>query len=295
MSKYTLQQLMNLLLNLKNLPSFSQVAMMLIQTLSEDEPDTNKVSKIIMEDPSIASSVLKLANSTIYGGLRTIDTVQDALVRIGLKQTRRLAIFFAMMNSLKEMPVSRFRTVEFWEHSIGVAICTEEIQKASGMFNSKESYAHVIGLLHDIGRLITASYLPEVHQHFDDDSPEIDTSGKVTFWEREVIGLDHAQIGAAVLEHWRLPQPIVNCVRFHHEPGVCPKEQQGMVYLLHLSDCICRKIELGDVGEGPVGEIEEYLWNFVGVSSDMEQKIVESVQKQMKESEVSLTIAGEGA
>ena len=295
MSKHTPQELMNLLLNLKNLPSFSQVAMMLIQTLNEDEPDTNKINKIIMDDPSIASSVLKLANSAMYGGLRTIDTIQDALVRIGLKQTRRLAIFFAMINYLKKMPVSHFRTVEFWEHSIGVAICTEEIQKASGIFNCKESYAHVIGLLHDIGRLITASYLPEVHQHFDDDSPEIDTSGKVTFWEREVIGLDHAQIGAEVLEHWRLPQPIVNCVRFHHEPGNCPKEQQEMAYLLHLSDCICRKIGIGDVGEGPVGKIEGYLWKVVGISSDMEQKIVESVQKQVKESEVSLIIAGNGA
>ena len=79
----TLKELIDQLLSVRKLPSLSPVVLMLEQSLDQEEPDIQKISQIMSDDPSITSMVLKLANSVIYGGRRTIATVQDAIVRLG--------------------------------------------------------------------------------------------------------------------------------------------------------------------------------------------------------------------
>ena len=289
---YTKKELMDVLLNLRRLPTLSPVALMLMQSLNEDEPNVERISKIIADDPPITSMILKLANSAMYEARRTIITVQDAVVRLGFKEIRRLAIDCALVNHLTEMPKGLLNLVDFWEHSISVAFCIEEIQIAAHVLEKNGSKAHVVGLLHDIGRLITASYMPEVHQQFGDDSSEIDSGEKITVWEKETIGLDHAQIGAAILENWGVPMEIVNGVRFHHQPDISPQPQRKDSYLVYLSDSICRRSRLGNVGEGPPGEIDESVWDFLRISSDIEDEIVDIVREKVEKSDVMLSIAG---
>ncbi len=289
---YTLKELMDLLLNVKKLPTLSPIAVMLMQSLNEEEPDVQRISKIISDDPPTTSMVLKLANSVMYGARRTISSVQDAVVRLGFKEIRKLVIDVSMVKYLSAMPEGVLDSVDFWEHSIGVAFCMEEIQEMTNLLEKNGPQAHVAGLLHDIGRLITATHLPEVHQQFGEDSDEINSSETVIEWEKKILGLDHTQIGAAVLERWGLPLEIVNSVRFHHQPDISPEPQRKASYLAHLADCICRKIRLGSVGEGLIGEIEESVWNILGISSDIADEVIARVQDNVKKSDVLLSIGG---
>jgi len=289
---YTIKELMDVLLNVRHLRTLSPIALMLIESLSEEEPDVQRVSKIIADDPPVTSTILRLANSAMYGARRTIFTVQDAIVRLGFKEVRRLVIDFALVDYLTELPKGLLNPVDFWEHSISVAFCMEEIQTATNVLDKNGPQVHVIGLLHDIGRLITATYIPEVHQQFGEHSSEIDSSEKIIVWEREVIGLDHAQIGSAVLERWGLPMEIVNGVRFHHQPDISVRPQRKESYLVNLSDSICRKLRLGDVGEGPAGEIDQSVWNSLEISSDIADEIIEIVREKVKKSDVMLSIGG---
>jgi len=289
---YTIKELMDILLNVRRLPTLSPVALMLMQSLNEDEPDVGRISRIISDDPPTTSMILKLANSAMYGARRTILTVQDAVIRLGFKEIHKLVIDISMIKYLSALPEGVLDSVDFWEHSIGVAFCMEEIQDMTNLLENNGSHAHVVGLLHDIGRLITATHMPEVHQQFSENSGEINTGENIIVWEKEIIGLDHAQIGAAVLECWGLPMEIVNGVRFHHQPDISPKPQRKTSYLVCLADSICRKLKLGSVGEGLIGEIKESLWNILGISSDIADEVIARVQEKVKKSDVLLSIGG---
>jgi len=289
---YTLKKLIDILIKVKNLPTLSPIVLMLMQSLNEEEPDVQRISQIISDDPPTAGMILKLANSAMYGARRTITSVQDAVVRLGFQEIHEIVIDLTMVKYLSAMPESVLGMVEFWEHSIGVAFCMEEIQVTTHLLEKDAPLCHVVGLLHDIGRLITATHMPEVHQQFSEDSKEINSPETVIMWEKEVIGLDHTQIGAAVLERWGLPMEIVNGVRYHHQPDISPLPQRKASYLTCLADCICRKLKLGSAGEGAIGEIEESLWDKLEISSDITGEVIEKVQEKMEKSEVLLSIGG---
>jgi putative nucleotidyltransferase with HDIG domain len=285
----TLKELIDQLLSVRKLPSLSPVVLMLEQSLDQEEPDIQKISQIMGDDPSITSMVLKLANSVIYGGRRTIATVQDAIVRLGLKEIRKMVFDLSVVKFLLERPGGLIDPINFWEHSIGVAYCMEVIEEMTHTVTADGSQAHVVGLLHDIGRWISATYLPEIYQKV--------ASGEtikkdIIYMERDVIGLDHAQIGAAILERWGLPLNIVHCVRFHHEPEFSLRQEHKMVHLTFLADNICRNNRIGDVGEGITANLKEKDWECIDLSGEKEAFILEELKLRLKYSEVLLSIGG---
>jgi putative nucleotidyltransferase with HDIG domain len=287
-----LNQLIEQLLQVRKLPTISNVACMLEQTLNQEQPDVQRVSSIISDDPAITSMVLKLANSVIYGARRTIGTVQEAVVRLGFAEIRKMVMCLSLIKFISGRKNGVIDPISFWQHSIGVAVCTEVINEMTNVIPSNGPQAHVVGLLHDIGRWVSASYLPEVHQHIPPNAASSASDKTIITLERERIGLDHTQIGAALLERWGLPLKIVHCVRFHHEPDVSPRQQRKITQLVHLADNICNYSKIGDVGEGIGGPIKESAWTDLDLSSELLPDIVEWLVERTKHSDVLLAIGG---
>lgn len=280
------------LLKVRKLPTLSSVALMLEQSLNQEQPDVQRISAIISDDPPVTSMVLKLANSVVYGARRTIGTVQDAVVRLGFQEIRKMVMSLSLIQFLSTRSVGQVDPIMFWHHCIGVGVCTEVINEITGVIPENGPQAHVVGLLHDIGRWVSATYMPEVHQHIPSDEDPPPPPNKIITMERNRIGLDHTQIGAALLERWGLPLKIVHCVRFHHEPDVSPRQQRKITQLVHLADSICGKVGIGDVGEGLGAEIRESAWTELGLSPDILPEIIELLNERTKHSDVLLSIGG---
>ena len=289
---YTLKELIDQLLNIKKLPTLPPVIFILEKSLNVKEPDVHRVSRIISDDPPLTSALLKLANSVMYTARRKTTTVQEAIVRLGFKEIRKLVFDVGMVRYVSALPKGLIDPQKFWEHSIGVAFCMEEIQLRTGIRDHDGSSAHVVGLLHDLGRLISATYLPDVHQNLPDNEQSEDPRKSILDLEAQRIGIDHTQIAAAVLERWGLPLEIVNCVRFHHQPDVAPKIQRKDIYLLHLADSICRIGRVGDSGEGRLKEIKQAVWDTLGLESARTEEILVQVREKIKNSGVLSSIIG---
>jgi len=289
---YTLKELIDQLLNIKKLPTLPPVIFILEKSLNVEEPDVQLVSRIIADDPPLTSVLLKLANSVMYTARRKTTTVQEAVVRLGFKEIRKLIFDVSMVRYVSAMPKGLIDPLKFWEHSIGVAYCMEEIQLKTGVLAHNGSEAHVVGLLHDLGRLISATYMPEVHQNLPDNEESEDMLNSILDLETERIGIDHTQIAAAVLERWGLPLEIVNCVRFHHQPDVSPKLQRTDIYLLNLADSICRIGRIGDSGEGRLKEIKQSVWDNLRLESTLTKEILAQVRDKIKNSGVLSSIGG---
>ena len=289
---FTLKEIIDQLINIRHLPTLNPVVVMVEKALNVEEPDVPHLSRVISDDPSLTSMLLKVANSALYGARQEIATVQDAVMRLGFTEVRKLVVDISVVNYVADMPDGLLNPIDYWEHSIGVAICMEEIQLMTKVMDNNGPQAHVIGLLHDIGRLISATHLREAYESLPDNDGELGSDWDIIELERDRLGIDHAQIGAAVLDRWGLPSQIVDCVRYHHEPEVCPSGRRRQTYLLALSDLICRQMHVGSSGEGYLEEIPKQRWSELGLDAGILDEIQERVTIQIQKSQVLLNISG---
>ncbi|MBT4510901.1 MAG: HDOD domain-containing protein [Chloroflexi bacterium] len=289
---YTLKEIIEQLINIRRLPTLNPVVVMVEKALNAEEPDVQGLSRVISDDPSLTSMLLKVANSALYGARREITTVQEAVVRLGFTEVRKLVMDISVVNYVADMPEGLLNPIKYWEHSIGVAICMEQIQNMTRVMDKNGPQSHVVGLLHDIGRLISSTHLKEAYESLPDNPDELGSDWNIIEIERDRMGIDHAQIGAAVLDRWGLPTKIVNCVRYHHEPEVCPAEQRKQTYLLSLSDAICRKMQVGGSSEGCQTEIPKKLWTKLGLDEGILEEVEKKITDQIQKSLVLLNISG---
>ncbi len=289
---YTLKEIIEQLINVRRLPTLNPVVVMVEKALNAEEPDVQGLSRLISDDPSLTSMLLKVANSALYGARREITTVQEAVVRLGFTEVRKLVVDISVVNYVADMPEGLLNPLKYWEHSIGVAICMEQIQLMTKVMEKNGPQSHVVGLLHDIGRLISSTHLREAYESLPDNPGELGSDWNIIKMERDRLGLDHAQIGAAVLDRWGLPSKIVNSVRYHHEPDVCPDEQRQQTHLLALADSICRRMQVGGSSEGYVKDVPEKLWSNLGLDADILDEVQERVTDQIQKSQVLLNISG---
>jgi putative nucleotidyltransferase with HDIG domain len=112
----------------------------------------------------------------------------------------------------------------FWRHSVAVGVCSEELAHHVNL-RTPGDMALVAGLLHDIGQLWLARFRPSDYRATWDDA--LSHAHGIVQAEREHLGIDHAEIGAWLAEHWGLPEPIVSAIRHHHDAGNDEPEHAG--------------------------------------------------------------------
>ena len=246
-----------LLENLQSLPTLPEVAMKVLQMTANPDVDLQKLETLLSNDPSLTAKILRVANSSYYGLSRQVTTLKMALVVLGLEETARLIRAITFLNTFPSVKVENvFDYGRFWLHSITVA----EIVRGLGsrLKLPEASEASTGALLHDMGHLVLASF-------FEDDFIEIVNLSRQRHisWnaaESELIGFDHAEIGAILCKRWNLPESIRQVVLFHHRPQQAEKHLAS-VYLGYLANRIACQYGI-EVAQDlvPVPIIEDPVW-----------------------------------
>jgi len=217
-------------------PSLPAVVCRLQEFLDDPEVNFDQLARVIECDPGLTANVLQLANSAYFGWQGNIGSVRDAISRLGTKRIFQMVLCMSVAPMVRK-PVRGYdlEADNLWQHSVAVAICAEKIAAKRRVAN--HGHAFTVGLLHDLGKVLLGTFI-EV-----DDQPikELVALDKLTFNEAErmVLGVDHAEVGAHLLEKWRLPTEVVEATRWHHEPARCDEQYRGLVDLVHVSDVIC--------------------------------------------------------
>lgn len=212
----------------------SSPAISAMQMLSDVNVDRDKLVRTLELDPALTTNVLRFANSAYFGCSREIHTVGEAVVRLGMKAISRM-LYTSAGSQLSKFPVQGYDLAphELWDHLLSTAVCTEILAKKTG--KKIPDYAFTAALLHDVGKLVLGNYL-EV-----DVQPilELCVRENIPFDKAEtcILGINHAEVGAALLQKWNLPDAIVDAVRWHHDPTACHSDQLT-VDLVHLADVI---------------------------------------------------------
>jgi putative nucleotidyltransferase with HDIG domain len=218
----------------RRIPSMPTSALKIIQLLQDPNVSIHELLHSIEYDPGMTSNVLRVANSPYFGSPKSISSLKEAVTRLGTNNIYKMAVA-SVVSSMMQSPVRGYDLApgQLWEHSIAVALCCEKI--AGALKIKAPMHAFTAALLHDVGKIVLGTFL-EV-----DAGPilELVHRERLSFEvaENRVLGIDHAEVGACLLEHWNLPPDIVDVVRWHHQPEQF-KGNPVTVELVHIADAI---------------------------------------------------------
>ena len=227
-----------------SLPSLNSINQALQELLSVDQRYSAQISEVIRRDPSLTARLLRLVNSVYYGLSNPVNSVEEAVFYLGMRQIRQLTMVTPIIEDFQKLTRQcAFPWREFWQHSIGAAILTREVVAAVATTTDESDY--VAGLVHDVGKIVMAWSFPdhfaEIHRQAGEGKRDLSEI------ESEVLGLDHSELGALYLERHRLPELMVKSARFHHQP-----EKAGphapIIASVQIADLLLRKENIGCSG-----------------------------------------------
>jgi putative nucleotidyltransferase with HDIG domain len=233
--------LMDLVDEVRDLPL--TVSTVLAQVIAEcDNADASVASlaRIMAGDQALAAMVLKLANSAYYGYARKIESLPDAVVLLGFASVKNLAITASITRLLaaRSDELQPVRSSLF-DHSLATAVGARILGRAKRISGEK---AFVAGLLHDLGLIILVCYRK---QHF---VALLRTAEEracpLTECEREVVGFEHAELGALVAQEWKFPPALCEALRYHHTPGLAVVDPM-LARAVHCADWVAQHMQIG--------------------------------------------------
>ncbi len=226
-----------------SLPTLPTVIAKMLELVDNPKTSASSLSNLVMRDQVLTAKILKMANSSFYAFPRQIATVKLALVVLGFENVKEMALSLSVLNSFKGENTKHFDTSLFWQHSIAVGACTRMIARDTCYRLAGEAF--VAGLLHDIGKVVLNQYLPD---EFAEIQSLIFERGKSTEEaEMAVLGVTHAEVGGWLAERWNLPVILVEAIKYHMHPELCPRNSE-LALMVYLSDYLSTKCGLGKSG-----------------------------------------------
>jgi len=194
------------------LTPLNSVASRAIQLAENERTAAVELATVISSDQALTAKVLKLSNSAYYGYGRRISTVREAVILLGMRTVRSVAIAFGIIDALKPREVAGFDHDLFWAHSLTVGLVSEAIAKETRAARPEDAFTG--GVLHDMGKL--AMLLTEPGQ-FGELCELVNTEG-MSFDQAEtaVFGVGHEHVGARLAQRWKFPEHLVEAIRGHH-------------------------------------------------------------------------------
>jgi len=248
--------LKQLLSHLHSIPSVPPLYVELMAAVKSNEATLEKVSAIIQKDMGMSAKVLQLANSALAAAGRMTSTA-DAVVFLGLDAIRTLLLTLHAFSEFQPRAGSTFSMDSLWRHSLATGAFAERIIQTLPADSATCGSMRMIGLLHDVGRLVLAANLPEPFERV----RALAHEKAISHWdaEQEVFGATHAEVGAYLIGLWGLPEAIVEAVAYHHSPSKCPHPGSAMLTSLHVADALAVNVRGDDAGVHHPDPDMEYL------------------------------------
>ena len=220
-----------------NLPPANRITEQLQEITHDPNFDLGKVVDLIVNDPVLTGEILRIANSSFYGGLTEIKTVKEAVVRLGPPEVVRLAILITEKSLYKvESPILASFLEPLWMHAQATALGAKWLTSKLG-YADLENQAFIGGLLHDVGSLLMVRIMDEI---FQDDAQAANLSEVLI---SEIIETAHTTEGHKLAVQWGLPQQYCDIIKDHHSGNL--SESGTLINLVCLVDKACNQLGIG--------------------------------------------------
>jgi putative nucleotidyltransferase with HDIG domain len=264
-----------------SLPTLPVVVNNIITTARSEKTSAKDLANFIVNDQAISARVLRIANSAYYGMSRKIDSISRAIVVIGFKEIISLALGMGIFSALsKKGGGAPSDITELWKHSIGVAFAARNVAKKTKKVADESTI--LVGLLHDIGKIVFCLYFPD--EYGEALKKTVNHQTPLCKIEKDCLGLDHAEMAYLLMNQWNFPANLIQPVRYHHNPSVCPKEGVHMAMIVNLADSICHQSGIGHSGNNKT-ETDGEVLSKLGLSDEDVGALTEKLESQRDEVE----------
>ncbi|MCX8118308.1 MAG: HDOD domain-containing protein [Desulfobacterota bacterium] len=232
--------------SIERLPPFPAVVFRALQLLEDPRTSAQDLVDVLHLDPAITANVLRLCNSAYFGLKKKVHSLKEAIILVGFQPLLEIILSQQSIGLLKK-PCQGYDLgqVDLWKHSVACALLTRIISKR---LDWQMTYVpFTAALLHDIGKMILGQFF---QGHFMEIKRLVHEEGfSFTEAEREVLGIDHAELGGKVAEYWKFPGIMISAIRFHHTPAQSFGDSE-MVELIRLCDMIALMTGIGVGADG---------------------------------------------
>ena len=269
--------------NRSNISTIGSVVARIIAVINNPDATAKELVEIILTDPPLAANVLRLVNSAYCAPKNKIADIQQAVIFIGFEALKELALNQKVCEIFKRnQNINGYSRARLWKHSVAVALFSKMIYRRE--FAQRGENAYAVGLLHDLGIIIEDQFQNEILTHILETASTRDIA--LVSAEREVLGYDHAQIGMALAENWKLPAEITMGIGYHHNPEQAPDACVPFTRVLHIANASCQK---NDIGYCDATQQDEGLFNQCRQALNLEPHaldlIMQEVQQKLTEME----------
>lgn len=261
----------------KDVPTLPVIYQELFQKMQDPNVAVTEIAELITQDQALATKILHLVNSAFYGYSKEIKTISRAVVILGFRAVRSAALAISVFDYFKDEESGTVNMLDFWKHSIAVA-STCRVLAAELRINQQEE-AFIVGLLHDVGKLIEKRY-------FEDDFREVCTVAMEQHlsWyscEKALFQVHHATIGKAVFRAWNFPATVVDAVQFHHDPAASVKVPQ-LTAIVHVADVISYDLGYGAPGAWPANACQPEALRLLGITMEQTNDFHAKIQAELE-------------
>lgn len=257
------------------IPAPSQVVARILALTNNPNCHVHVIAELVQRDSALTGALLGQANSALYAGAKPTSSVRDACVRLGLKRVRSIAINDHVVSGLSKACPAGFDPHRYWQGALATSVAARDI--AGDLMPDMAEEAGTAGLLVDVGIGLlaygaSAVYKPVLTKMRGCLGVDVEAA------ERSILGITHAEVGAAVLGDWKLDTHLVEAVRLHHADEHTRVDKTPDRFAGIVSAAVtCSQIALG----GSDMESVERLFNQVGAITSQPDILVGKILDQL--------------
>jgi len=272
---------------IQSLMAFPFTVMQVLQLTENEQSGAGDLSKVINADPVISANILKLANTVFFASRnRKITTIKDSIIRIGFTETKHLVMAMSVMDSMgTDTDNLGFNRVEFWYHSISVAVIAEHLSKDLVDVNGSEMF--LAGLLHSFGTILLDEFFADLFKELL--LITTDRGGTFIDTQRELMVITDLDLTCRLFESWNIPPAIANAVKnsdkvsdilLKDPSSVNSEEKTGLI--IHVADRLAKSLSLGQECDQVVTHIESDILDLISKKTGILPGFINTVAHEIK-------------
>lgn len=271
-----MQDLKAVVKRIDQLPTLPAIATRIMAIVEDPDSSAKDLERIISNDVSLASRILRLVNSAYFGVSRRVTDLRQAVAMAGFALVKSVAMGISIFDALGfGTELRKYRREAFWKHCVAVGGVARFLARERR--DPDPEGAFTVGLLHDLGKLVLDRYANFEFQRILA-TTEID---KLSFRdaEKKVLGdVGHAEVGGWLLEQWRFPPEIAVPVANHHTYARA-KEHRRLALVCMCADAIVIERGIGYGGSGTAPTLPEGAWEELCVKKETVAPFLDAVEK----------------
>jgi len=223
-------QLLNkIVATIGELPTSPAVVSTVMGLTADLNTEVDLLSRVLSGDPALTAKVLRLSNSPFYGRARSVGSLNEAILILGFYTIRSLVVASSTYSLFRRKTGSETSKI-LWDHSLATAMAVRIIARRIRYRQIEEAF--IVGLLHDIGKLIL---FQKMHEPYREIIKRVRAERRnFAELEEEELGFSHAELGSIILTRWNFPEYLVNAVAYHQTPDAGEAPLDGSMPLAHL-------------------------------------------------------------